>query len=318
MKSKLPVLGVAAADLLLISLSVLALLMQTDSYVRTILFICILVEVILTAFFIMDYQAVCSDIHRMLSGKWKGVQSVLLHEELQKLYHLQYEEKRDADTDSQYRTIQLNTLMNQINPHFLYNTLESIRGQAVISDDLVVADMTETLSKFFRYCISQKGPIVELEDEISNLNLYLKIIHFRMPDKFEFELKLSNESLLEYQIPKLTLQPLVENAINHGIYNYVSGGKIIMRIDDFNDTIRIFVQDNGVGMPQETLETFNDNFAKGYTGNRLIQNHGIALYNINNRFRLIFGKDYGIHLFSTENIGTTAEITFPKKHLEEL
>lgn len=218
--------------------------------------------------------------------------------------------------NAEFKDIQLRMLMNQINPHFLYNTLESIRGQAIFNDDWVVADMAETLSIFFRYCISQKGTIVQLNDEIKNVNVFLKIMKFRLPEKFEFNITVDNPEWLEYQIPKLTLQPLIENAILHGINSYKTGGLITLRAVETTDQLKIYIRDNGVGIATEELRKINERLASGFesTGE---QHDGIALYNINRRIKLTYGRQYGLRIYSTVDVGTNVTICLPKLRLDK-
>lgn len=223
--------------------------------------------------------------------------------------------------EAEYKDIQLHMLMNQINPHFLYNTLESIRGQAIYNGDEIVGEMAETLSKFFRYCISRTGAFVALEDEIRNVKVYLKIMKFRFQDKFEFEMKVEDPEVLDCEIPKLTLQPIVENALLHGIQSYKTGGIITLRILKSDDAVKIYVRDNGVGIPYEKLHEINRCMQTGMAEHEVNKDPGrrggIALYNINRRIRLTYGMPYGVRIFSTEQVGTNVLVSIPYRKLEE-
>lgn len=216
------------------------------------------------------------------------------------------------------KELHLRFLMSQINPHFLYNTLESIRGQAIQNDDLIVAEMTETLSIFFRYCVSRKGTLVSIDDEIKNVKVYMKIMKFRLTDKFKFDIILDDDlesKLNEYQIPKLTLQPIIENAIIHGIHGYKAGGKIKLRIELLLDSIRIYIRDNGVGIIREELDRINSNLNTRWAQNENISS-GLALSNINRRIKLAFGEMYGLHIFSIRKVGTNVIIHIPRVSIE--
>ena len=223
-----------------------------------------------------------------------------------------------VNLEKAYRDTQLQVLMGQINPHFLYNTLESIRGQALLANDDIVADMAEMLSGFFRYCISQKGTIVSMKDEIQNVKTYLKLMEFRFPNKFTFNFIGDLSRMYSYAIPKLTLQPIVENAILHGIMDYTTGGIISLRLFETDTGLKIYVRDNGIGMSDDKVREINGRLledkdtelaAPSGTG-------GIALYNINRRIRLAYGREYGIRVFSTNHVGSNIMVYLPKQLFE--
>ena len=218
--------------------------------------------------------------------------------------------------NAEFKDIQLRMLMNQINPHFLYNTLESIRGQAIFNDDWVVADMAETLSIFFRYCISQKGTIRAAQRRDQKRQRFFEDHEIPAAEKFEFNITVENPEWLEYQIPKLTLQPVIENAILHGINSYKTGGMITLRAVETTDQLKIYIRDNGVGIATEELRKINERLASGYesTGE---QHDGIALYNINRRIKLTYGRQYGLRIYSTVDVGTNVTICLPKLRLDK-
>lgn len=226
----------------------------------------------------------------------------------------------ESEAEPMLRDIQLALLSEQINPHFLYNTLESIRGLALHNDDFIVADMAETLGTFFRYSISRKGNVVTLSDEIRNVQIYLKIQQFRFQNNFALDILMDDEQIGEYQMPKLTLQPIVENSLVHGLDTSREGGCIVLRVIETQDRLILNVKDNGRGIPTEKLEKQNSNLSKPYY---MISQYdsevkgGMALYNINNRLKLMYGEKYGIQLFSTEGIGTEVQITLPKMKKEK-
>ena len=205
-------------------------------------------------------------------------------------------------------------LSKQINTHFFYNTLDSIRGRAYCDGAYFVADMIETLSAFFRYSISRKGNIVSIQDELQNLNSYMKIQMFRFGDRIQYHVVTELKNLEQYQIPKLTLQPIVENSIIHGIEHYEKGGKIDVQIEETDSTVLIHVRDNGIGIKKEILDQINYNFENNYFESaELLKKHlNIALNNINNRICLLYGTKYHLHIFSTQNLGTEVQITLPK------
>lgn len=219
-----------------------------------------------------------------------------------------------VNLEKAYRDTQLQVLSGQINPHFLYNTLESVRGQVLLSNDYVTADMVEMLSGFFRYCISKSGSIVCLRDEIKNVKSYLAIMEFRFPGKFTFELIGDLSNYYNYEIPKLTLQPIVENAILHGITDFSSGGKISLRSIETDVSLKLYVRDNGVGMSDEQVSALNESLLDSRNVQACPNGaaRGYALFNINRRIQLAYGHDYGIRVFSTPHVGTNIMVCLPK------
>ena len=162
---------------------------------------------------------------------------------------------------------ELTALQSQINPHFLYNTLETIRGQALIDDNEEIAKMVEALSAFFRYSISRKGNLVTLRDELANIENYMLIQRYRFNNRFSMEVLIDeeDEEAFDFLIPRLIIQPVVENAIEHGIDEKEDGDKkIFLSFRGNGDDVVITVRDNGMGMPQEKAETLVTYQAKGY------------------------------------------------------
>ncbi len=205
-------------------------------------------------------------------------------------------------------------LQNQINPHFLYNTLETIRGQAVIDDNYIIADMTEALAKYFRYNISRDNDIVTLEQELENILNYIHIQQYRFQDRFVFRIypHAKKEFYAACKIPKMTLQPIVENAIFHGMEQKVH---ISIHIQADREKLIILVDDDGVGMDEEILEKINQKLRQADGISNLppkSKHNGIAMENVNSRLKLLYGSDYGLRISSTKGLGTEVEITLPK------
>ncbi|PXX53703.1 histidine kinase/DNA gyrase B/HSP90-like ATPase [Hungatella effluvii] len=213
----------------------------------------------------------------------------------------------------------LSALQSQINPHFLYNTLECIRSEALLYDCDSIARMAKALASFFRYSISKKENIVTLREEFNNIENYFLIQSYRFDDKFSFEILAAPEDREAYSclIPKLSLQPIVENAIFHGLETKPDKGKVTIRVEMTEKNVIIIVSDDGVGIGREELERMRDSLknskketdkerkTSGERGN------GIALTNVSQRIKLIFGDDYGLNLYSTKGIGTDVEIILP-------
>ncbi|MCD8083047.1 MAG: histidine kinase [Clostridiales bacterium] len=222
---------------------------------------------------------------------------------------------------------ELTALQSQINPHFLYNTLDTIRGQAMLDDNVEVAGMIETLAAFFRYSISRKGTMVTLRDELNNINNYMRIQQYRFNDRFSLEILIEEEDLAAYDfyVPRLILQPIVENAINHGLEDRMEGGSIIIEVTVADDLI-ITVSDNGKGMTLTELDELNGRihsrdmrFVDERHSEIQSRNTGIALPNISRRIKLLYGDQYGLNIYSSIGCGTDVEIMMPVvDHLEEL
>lgn len=198
---------------------------------------------------------------------------------------------------------QLMALQAQINPHFLYNTLESINWLAKLNQQRDISKMAEALGVLMRGAISSKERLVPLREEIKFLESYITIQKIRYEDRLDFIIDM-DESLEEYKVPKLILQPLVENAIHYGLEKMLSACVIEVKILLITDYFIISVQDNGPGIEPETLSKIK---------NWDIQPNGlgIGLKNIHERIRLVFGEKYGIEVFSETGTGTRVQIRIP-------
>lgn len=207
-------------------------------------------------------------------------------------------------------------LQNQINPHFLYNTLEAIRGDAICAGMDSIAETTEALSVFFRYSITGVDHLVTLEEEIDNVENYFKIQYYRFGEKLKIRLNYpEDEEVFLLELPKLTIQPFVENAIYHGLERKIKGGIVEVKIETTSNKLLITISDDGVGMPEETVSKINSYLEK-VAVTHVSENHrkrgGIAMKNVNSRIKLLFGEEYGVQVYSTVNIGTDIKIILPK------
>lgn len=239
-------------------------------------------------------------------------QAILLLNEMIDKNHLINVSKKQAE----YLALQ-----NQINPHFLYNTLEGIRSEALLAGLDSIAEMTEALATFFRYTISQVENLVTLEDELANIENYYYIQQFRFGEKLALHIEYDHDDeldeleILQFRLPKLTLQPIVENSIYHGIERKIGKGNLVIRICISNERLRIRISDDGMGMTEEKLKLLNekmrrltlDDVQEPENGRK----GGIALVNVNNRIKLLFGEEYGITFYSREGAGTDVLITLP-------
>ena len=212
---------------------------------------------------------------------------------------------------------QLDALQHQINPHFLYNALESIRGLAIQQSAEETADMVEALSTLFRFSISKTNDFIPLSQELANIDNYIKIQKYRFNNRFDLhkEIELSAAQLNEYRIPKLTLQPIVENALEHGLKDIRASGLISLRIVPTQTRLLISISDNGFGMDDNLLRSLNERFLEPVSNSSISElstkSNGIALINVDTRLKLIFGNRFGLTAYSTKNLGTEIQISLP-------
>lgn len=268
----------------------------------------------LTIFFLCGYKIYSQKrrIWKVFCGKrWEG-------ESLEKLIELLLQHSTEA-VDKEITAAVANTraeisaLQSQINPHFLYNTLDTMRGQALMDDAPIVAEMAEALSHIFRYSISNPDQLVTLQAELRNVNQYMMIQNFRFEDKFRLEIHCEESGLTGYYIPKLVLQPIIENAVYHGLETKREGGVIRIHIYAAENLLVIAIHDNGKGMSEEQLSHVNESLRHCYS---VIQTHrkrhtGVGLSNIHQRIRLLFGSSYGLVVQSTPAAGTQIEVLLP-------
>ena len=208
------------------------------------------------------------------------------------------------------RKSQYDMLQTQINPHFLYNTLETINWMAynMSNSENPVSKSLINLASFFRNTLTS-GYFVSIENEIKYTNEYVNILALRYGDLFDIEWDI-DESILSYTIIKICLQPIIENAVYHGIKQKNDKGLIkIKGLCDDNNIILI-VSDDGIGIEKDALDELNKTLSETSFTNE--KSH-IGLSNVNQRIKIIFGDNYGIHVESTVGVGTDVYVTIPKK-----
>ena len=210
--------------------------------------------------------------------------------------------------------IRYKMLATQINPHFLFNTLETIRMKSLASGEKEVAMMLKLLASLLRYNLSVEGKLVPLITELDAIQNYLNIQHIRFGERISFDVVTTCDVQNQMILP-LLIQPLVENSISHGLENTISGGFIYIFInsDEESDDIIITVKDNGTGMSQEKLDELN---AKINLGAAEDYTSSIGLVNVNSRIKIYYGKDYGMTIASKEGEGTTVTIRVKKVSLK--
>ncbi|MGO4270411.1 sensor histidine kinase, partial [Paenibacillus sp. TAF58] len=196
---------------------------------------------------------------------------------------------------------EMNMLQAQINPHFLYNTLASISALAVKHRDNTISEMVSHLAKFYRISLNKGKMILPISEEIKLTKYYIAIQQIR----FEGLLRLHyaiDDSVLAYQTVKLALQPFVENAINHAVWDDEAGINIIIKVYKDERDIYLEVIDDGMGMRTETLER---------ALSKIDNVSGYGITNVDQRIKLAFGDEYGVTLYSKFGIGTKAQIRIP-------
>lgn len=250
------------------------------------------------------------------------VPEIMINQETQMvLERLKESEKLSSTLELTTRQAQYVALQNQINPHFLYNTLESIRSEALTAGLMSVAEMCEALATFFRYTISNTETLVTIDEELQNTQIYFYIQKYRFGSRLDLTIDYDADDrqlIQKCKIPKLTLQPIVENAIIHGIEQMIGDGIIKIRMQLTKSRLIITVSDDGVGMPEDKLNQINENMVKcKIVNNARNGGKGIALTNVNNRIKSLFGEDYGVVIYSTLGVGTDVEITLPITKLQE-
>jgi two-component system sensor histidine kinase YesM len=210
------------------------------------------------------------------------------------------------EDERKMRRAELRLLQEQINPHFLYNTLDTIVWLIEGHDSDKAVSMVMSLSQFFRLVLNKGREYITIEEEKTYIESYLEIQQVRYRDILDYEVRIPAE-LYQYKILKLTLQPLVENSLYHGIKYKRAKGTILVSGELRDGRIYFKVQDNGVGMEQEELEKLRSEIGKPCKDTE----KGFGLANVNERIRMYFGNEYGMTIDSTAGQGTCVEIVIP-------
>ncbi|NLX77499.1 MAG: histidine kinase [Clostridiaceae bacterium] len=199
-------------------------------------------------------------------------------------------------------------LQSQINPHFLYNILASIKGLAQLNNVKIIGDMCQAVSSILRYSI-KGNDIVTINDELNIVKQYIVIMSTRFEDRFSVEYSIPSD-LYNIRIPKMSLQPLVENSIYHGFEDMDSGGiiKISGRLE--NDSVILSVYDNGCGIQDESMKKICDELENSQNLSSISSSNGVGIVNIDRRIKLLMSSSYGISLYNADP-GTIVEIKLP-------
>ena len=219
-------------------------------------------------------------------------------------------ELNQKEAELNQKKAEMMALQNQIDPHFLYNTLESIRMKAICNGDKEVGKMLYILAFLFRNQLKEKD-LITIKSEIDYCQKYIEIFKFRYEDKFEFNIDCDEEAL-DKQIIKFTLQPLIENYFVHGIRLEDKDTKLNIKIVKEDENIKIIIRDNGRGIPKEKLDSIN----------RMIENKeefgkSIGILNAHKRIIIHYGDTYGIKIANGEERGTVISVKIPCREVEE-
>lgn len=225
--------------------------------------------------------------------------------EIKQLINMVYEEQRSK------RKAEIETLQAQIKPHFLYNTLDTIAWMAEDYNAKDIVKLVSALTKVFRIGLNKGKEVIKLRDEIEHINSYLIIQKYRYEDKLSYEINF-HKDILDILILKLITQPIVENAIYHGIKEKRGKGEIRINFTKVVDEIIITVEDNGAGISEEKLQNINSMLE---TSNSFYidsgSGSGYGISNVNTRIKLSYGHNYGLRYYSKLGVGTKVEIRLP-------
>lgn len=214
-----------------------------------------------------------------------------------------------AESAEELRISEFNSLQAQINPHFLYNTMDMISWKAQQGKTAETTAAIRDLSRFYKLTLSRKNTITTVENEIEHADIYMRLQNMRFGDAIDFVVDIP-DSLLEIQIPTLIFQPIIENSLLHGILEKESKtGTIVLTGWMETDAAVIMISDDGIGIPAEKLETLLSEKSNG--NDHSSQGGHIAIYNTHRRLQILFGPDYGLSYSSTPGKGTDVEIRIP-------
>jgi sensor histidine kinase YesM len=197
-------------------------------------------------------------------------------------------------------------LQAQINPHFLYNTLDTMSSIAEIQNCNTVSNLSQALSRIFRYSLDHGSSMSTVEREIIHLNSYIYVMNVRMCNQITYDFQIAPQTL-QLVVPKLTIQPLVENAVKHGLKNAHSEKKIVIRTELIQNTLSIYVTDTGVGFDAQQMNQQMESAKNGHS----MKSDSIGLHNINSRIKILYGTEYGIRISSEIGTGTSVAVTLP-------
>ena len=260
-------------------------------------------------------------MHRVAQGEYDEVERIEGNDEIGELYteleqmmqdirllmsNVVDEQVQKEKLHTKQKEVEFKMLASQINPHFLYNTLETIRMKAVVNHQPEIVELVKMLAKTMRYNIQVTDRLVTLKEELQMVEYYLKIQEYRFGDRITSELTIDPDVDMKARILPLTLQPFVENAFVHGLEEKACDARLVIHVYKKKDDIFIEIRDNGKGMDYYELGHLRK-IMKDEQGD---DNH-IGVRNVNQRIRLLFGGEYGVEVDSEKNVGTKVVIHIP-------
>ncbi len=238
------------------------------------------------------------DLHTIISEQQKLAQEVM-------------EQRLGREMlNAKNREVEFRMLSSQINPHFLYNTLETMRMRALINGDKDVAELAKMLSKVMRHNLKVKGELMPVTDELTMVRYYMQIQDYRFGDRISYSINADDEVLKNYMMIPLTIQPFVENAYVHGLEGKESGGNISVTAEITDEgtggILKITIADNGLGMDEKTIEQ-----VKRSLNDMDSSIDHIGVRNVASRIRLLYGPPYGVDVESVKDEGTVVLLRMP-------
>lgn len=234
----------------------------------------------------------------------QGALKMIQHELNEKNIRVMEAEKIQTELERELKDSQLKALQSQINPHFLFNTLNSISALALIEEAPRTKEVVCNLSEILRYTLRNTRGVVELEDEISYIISYLNLQKIRFGSRLDFHVDV-DDKYQKVKIPFMIIQPFVENSIIHGIGLKEKGGLIKIKVYKSDNALIILIEDNGVGIDEDKLRLINS--GKGEYGEKNSP-HGIGIVNVKQRMNYFYGKNYYIDITSPKNKGTIVKV----------
>ncbi len=222
---------------------------------------------------------------------------------IQDVYEADIQKK---NLELEHKQAELNALQSQINPHFLFNTLESIRIRSLMKNETETADIVKSLSKTFRRMLVWGNNLITVRSEIEYIRDYLQIQKYRFSEKLNYEIYVPDE-VLECKVSKMAIQPFIENSCVHGIEGKVGNGLIALTIKKAEDRLEILIEDNGCGITPEKLEDIRNSLQQ--TGD--LKDSNIGIRNVCNRLRLFYGNEFEFSIESVQDEGTMVYIKIP-------
>ncbi|MDV4149328.1 histidine kinase [Clostridium sp. AL.422] len=303
----------------IVSISAYSKLLDQNEYVKYIILYFILVNFILIVIGAMVISKIitgpinklCESMNEVVDGKFNIVNIKTYDDEIGQMKNrynsliveIQNLMEKIKENEEKKREIELDLLMSQIKPHFLYNTLDSINSLALSGENKRIYKMIKSLGKFYRVSLNKGSNIITIKEEIDTIKNYLIIQEMRYSGTLDVEYNLDN-SCNEYKIIKLVLQPLVENSIYHGIRNKEGKGKIIISTYQNEESVFLSVEDNGLGINKEKIQGIYNN-----------EGIGVGLRATKERLRIFYGDKFRFLIESELNIGTKIIIQIPKEKL---